>query len=418
MPIDFGKECPYNIYLSGERTSVHFGDGSLLYTIQLLKSHARGTGVSTKLLKNANGETKYIITQVRNKEDVYEAPMYYVSAFVDGSSGNAAAAASGSGSASPVTETTSAVGGNGDGSAAVSPPPPPSPPPITTTKNTATTTITPTPITSTTTTTSTGSKGNPFPTRHGTVGRVFQQGYEICVSFRLKDSRRERERMLSISSIGGEELKELPGRPSISGPELAPTKSITSNHTLSDFDDDDDSDEEEKVHREVHEPSGGGTSEDATTAAAGPASKVMKFFASLLPKGNASSSSSAGKPPKRFVGLVYDGRGRWVYLASRAPGLHHPHHHHLHPASSGGGGEAAQPPVPHDIILAHKDAEDSQKGFLGLRPVVMERGNEWLRDLLVATWVTVLWEEERWGRLPGQLRNKGLEYLGGVTGGE
>ena len=50
--------------------------------------------------------------------------------------------------------------------------------------------------------------------------------------------------------------------------------------------------------------------------------------------------------------------------------------------------------------------------------MTVESGNEWLRDMVVAAWLVVLWEEERWGRLPVKLRDKGLEYLGGSTGSE
>ena len=290
MPLDFGRDCPYHVYLNGECTEVHFGDGSLLYTIEMPKS-TRGTGVSTKLLKDKSGTVKYILTQERNKDDIYQAPTYFITAVRPEEGGRV------------------------------------------------------------------------FKTGHGHIGRVYQDGYDICVSFCIRDSTKERA---SLENMQNAEPKNTEGDAAAENPkgESPPT---------------------------TGEENGGGL--------------VKRWFCKLL---------GLNKKHDRFVALIYDGRGKWIYMGSNIPDQTATHSNHDNHNNNSNG---PPPEKEKDIVLAHKEAEDAKKGFLGLRPVTVEPGNEWLRDMVVAAWLVVFWEEERWSRLPVQLRDKGLEYLGGSSGG-
>ncbi|KAF8458566.1 hypothetical protein BDZ91DRAFT_743155 [Kalaharituber pfeilii] len=287
MPLDFGKDCPHHVYLNGENTEVHFGDGSLLYTIEIPKS-TRGTGVSNKLLKDKEGKVKYILTQERNKEDIYEPPVYFISAVRPEEGGKV------------------------------------------------------------------------FKAGYGHIGRVFQNGYEICVSFRNTDSSREKASLSTGMAPEAPQAPEAPRTDAVPGADVEGQADASSP-----------SEEEGGV--------------------------VKRFFSRLL---------GWNKKQDRFVALVYDGRSKWVYLGSNIPGAPD--------AAAAEGATTAEKEK--DIVLAHKEAEDEKKGFLGLRAVTMEPGNEWLRDMVIAAWLVVLWEEDRWSRLPASLKAKGLEYLGGRSG--
>jgi len=295
MPVDFGKDVPHHVYLNGECTEVHFDTGALLYTITQPEVGRRGTGISTKHLTDAKtGQLKYILTQERDTEDIYQPPVYFITAV-------------------PPHEGVRV-----------------------------------------------------FKTGHGHIGRVFQDGYEICVSFRAKDEPTE------IASLGPVE-----GGVGVIGDQTAPIPNKTTASTS----------ESEGTNEEQGE------------------GRVKRFLSKLF---------GVNKKHDRFVALLYDGRGKWIYLGANTPNPPPPPTAAAHPVLAA---QITDDVIKKDIVVACKEAEDEKKGFLGLKQVMVEPGNEWLRDMVVAAWLVVLWEEERWSRLPGKLKRKGLEYLGGVTGG-